>query len=151
MDNNSNALYLEIAKFKAGNFADYQSFYNLTSGYIYNLILAVVKDANAAANVNNLVYDRIYKSIGQLTDDSFFYQWAGTIATDESLNYLLQNGLVSIQAVAPDASDNVYASLDMFADTESYISADFMADEEKKRIVNEVISALSPVQQLVLQ
>lgn len=109
MDNNMQVLSAEISKLKAGNFNDYKNFYDITAPYIYKVITDIVKDPDASATVNSNVYNRIYKTINQLTDDNYFYQWAEAIAKEESFNYLNQSKPVVVPAVGISSGEGAVA------------------------------------------
>lgn len=143
----SPALSAEIQKLKAGNTESYEDFYNLSASYIYAMICDIVGTVDAAGAILNDTYSSIYQTISQLSDDRLFYQWAGRIATDKALAYILPNGFSVSQQVA--ASD--YPFEDVSFDHEPFIPEAFMQDMELQRIIKEEMDKLSPTQKVVMQ
>ena len=97
MDNTFNQqLNNEIEKLKVGDYTSYQNFYAQTSGYLYQIISNNVQEQDAANQIMNDLYTEIYGSIGtELTDNSQFFDWAGSKAQTITDTYVMTHNIVT--------------------------------------------------------
>lgn len=158
LDLNSQLSY-EINKLKAGNFQDYQSFYGLSAEYIYRLICSVINDENQSSAILTDVYNSIYQSIGNLQDNREFYVWAGRLATNTCVKYVLENLHDDVNE-ANDLSKTIIANQNIYgftiqnscvADSEAYIPAGIMKNNEVIRILREKMENLPIITKVILQ
>ena len=143
-----NQLYGEIDKLKQGNFQDYETFYNLTSQYIYKIIKDIVVEEGTSAQVMSTTYNQIYQTINTLADNSVFYMWAGQIATDESLKYVNSTGMTSIRF---EPAGEFYPYNTMNDDQEAFVPENVLSDMEIQRVIQNTIDGMEVGYKIVMQ
>lgn len=141
------ALLNEISRIKAGDFSNYEQFYNMTAGYVYKLICDVISDINVANEVLTDAYNRIYAEIPGLENINDFYGFAGRIATD--VTYARVNAMGVISLCTEETRSQVFEV--MSQDTEPIISEYVMSSEEVKRLFEEEIDKLPITAKIILQ
>ena len=124
MDNTFNQqLNNEIEKLKVGDYTSYQNFYEQTSGYLYQIISNSVQDQDVANQIMNDLYTEIYGSIGtELTDNSQFFDWAGSKAQTVTDTYVMTHNIVTGSRSNDTMKDTAIAaaanaSMDVFDNT----------------------------------
>lgn len=84
----------EIQKLREGNYTSYQKFYDMTSDYLYQILISDVKNPDVANELINELYMDIYANINaELADNSRFFEWAGNKARDLSTAYLMAHNI----------------------------------------------------------
>ncbi len=145
----------QLNKFKNGDFGGYESFYNETVNTVYTMLHTVVHDSNVATSLVPQVYDKIYQNVTSLEQTNGFYQWMAELANEEALGYLKENGWTEIHN---DSVDNTYEQTvagkfyDYAVEDEALtITEDAVLDISFVTRVQEIVTALSPMERIVFQ
>lgn len=145
----------QLNKFKNGDFGGYESFYNETVNTVYTMLHTVVHDSNVATSLVPQVYDKIYQNVTSLEQTNGFYQWAAELANEEALGYLKENGWTEIHN---DSVENTYEQAvdgkfyDYAVEDEALtITEDAVLDISFVTRVQEIVTALSPMERIVFQ
>lgn len=156
MSERNNQLSIEIDKMKQGNFAEYQSFYNLSSGYIYRMIWNLAGNEAVAAQILPGVYDSIYKRINELSNNTYFYQWAGLIATDMTMNYMRSQGqAINVSNMPnsnmPIANQTEFSYEDITEDKEPIFSEQTLQNFELQKQLMDRVDSFPLEHKIILQ
>lgn len=145
----------QLNKFKNGDFGGYESFYNETVNTVYTMLHTVVHDSNVATSLVPQVYDKIYQNVTSLEQTNGFYQWMAELANEEALGYLKENGWTEIHN---DSVENTYEQTvagkfyDYAVEDEALtITEDAVLDISFVTRVQEIVTALSPMERIVFQ
>lgn len=145
----------QLNKFKNGDFGGYESFYNETVNTAYTMLHTVVHDSNVATSLVPQVYDKIYQNVTSLEQTNGFYQWMAELANEEALGYLKENGWTEIHN---DSVENTYEQTvagkfyDYAVEDEALtITEDAVLDISFVTRVQEIVTALSPMERIVFQ
>ena len=145
----------QLNKFKNGDFGGYESFYNETVNTVYTMLHTVVHDSNVATSLVPQVYDKIYQNVTSLEQTNGFYQWMAELANEEALGYLKENGWTEIHN---DSVENTYEQTiagkfyDYAVEDEVLtITEDAVLDISFVTRVQEIVTALSPMERIVFQ
>ena len=145
----------QLNKFKNGDFGGYESFYNETVNTAYTMLHTVVHDSNVATSLVPQVYDKIYQNVTSLEQTNGFYQWMAELANEEALGYLKENGWTEIHN---DSVENTYEQTvagkfyDYAVEDEVLtITEDAVLDISFVTRVQEIVTALSPMERIVFQ
>ncbi|MCH4192085.1 MAG: sigma-70 family RNA polymerase sigma factor [Butyrivibrio sp.] len=147
---NDEELFDEIRKMQAGNIDTCRQVYNLSYNFIYKLIYDIVGDSEDNEQIMQEIYLKIYNQLESLYHVDEFYPWAGKIATNCILDYLITNRKMKIEEKEPgDESLAVeeYAS----EDTEKFIPESLLEDKQKLATVAEFINRLSEQEKVTVQ
>lgn len=79
-----------IVLMKQGDFSQYQEFNDMTKDYIYNIVYMVTGEADTANTAFATVYNDIFKTINQLTDENDFLRWAGIKASIAAFSVMME-------------------------------------------------------------
>lgn len=81
----------EIALIKsaqAGNTLAFNKLYYKYSGFTTNLLYHFLKDYDEARDINNLVWDKVYRKLSKFTDYSSFGGWLRILTNRTAIDYL---------------------------------------------------------------
>ena len=145
----------QLNKFKNGDFVGYESFYNETVNTVYTMLHTVVHDSNVATSLVPQVYDKIYQNVTSLEQTNGFYQWVAELANEEALGYLKENRWTELHN---DSVENTYEQMvagkfyDYAVEDEALtITEDAVLDTSFVTRVQEIVTALSPMERIVFQ
>lgn len=81
----------EIALIKsaqAGNMLAFNKLYYKYSGFTTSLLYHFLKDYDEARDINNLVWDKVYRKLSKFTDYSSFGGWLRILTNRTAIDYL---------------------------------------------------------------
>ena len=128
-----------------GDQDSFTTIYELSHRYLYTCVMHVVKDENTALDMLQETYLEISRNITQLSEPERFMSWAAVIANRKCFAYLKKKR--DLLLTAGEDEDNYF---DTIADDEAFIPESILQDQEKQRLVREIIDNLSDVQRLCL-
>lgn len=129
--------------YKRGERESFNTIYELSGGYIYTCIVYAVQDEEAAMDLMQDTYLEISTKLHQLENTDSFLQWATVIANRKCYAYLKKKKDILVE----DDEDGV-SYFDTITDDEKLIPDSILQDQEKQRIVRDIISSLSDMQRL---
>lgn len=142
-------LVREIQKLQISDYSSYTFFYDITAPYLYKVVISIAKIKEDADVIIQTVYQRIYQDINSLQNVSTFYNWAGCIATDESLRFLNVTNKLMFDAMPEGIGYFEYAFA--FQDNEEFIPENILVNNELNRLIQEMIDSLPIICHVVLQ
>ena len=81
----------EIALIKsaqAGEMSAFNKLYYKYSGFTTNLLYNYLKDYDEARDINNIVWDKVYRKLSKFTDYSSFGGWLRVLTNRTAIDYL---------------------------------------------------------------
>ena len=81
----------EIALIKsaqAGEMSAFNKLYHKYSGFTTNLLYNYLKDYDEARDINNIVWDKVYRKLSKFTDYSSFGGWLRILTNRTAIDYL---------------------------------------------------------------
>lgn len=132
-----------VESYQRGNQESFNAIYELSNGYLYTCILYVVQDAEAARDLLQDTYLEISSKLYQLENADKFLQWATVIANRKSYDYRRKKKDVLL--AESEEGDLIFETI---ADDEKLIPESILQDQEKQRLVREIINNLSDIQRL---
>ena len=81
----------EIALIKsaqAGEISAFNKLYHKYSGFTTNLLYNYLKDYDEARDINNIVWDKVYRKLSKFTDYSSFGGWLRVLTNRTAIDYL---------------------------------------------------------------
>lgn len=147
---NEQQLIAEIQYMKQGDFSRYELFYQMTSPFIYKVLLQVIGQETGASNVIADVYNRIYQEIVELDVNQEFYDWAGLIATDMALQFMNNE---SATAITPsmNVQDIPFTFTRASEDMEPLFAEDILNHTEVTQKIENRIQSFAAPTRLVMQ
>lgn len=94
--NEKEQLVAEIKKLQQKDFGTYETFYDLTSKYVYEVLNSIFENQDKSVALIEKVYKIVYDKITELKDYDKFYQWLGGVATDVALEEVNTNASMEI-------------------------------------------------------
>lgn len=134
-----------VKKIKAGDNAAFTDLYNESYKYLHTCVIHIVKDEDVAQDMIQDAYVEIYKNIGQLKDEAGFLGWAATIANRKCFAYLKKNKDLLVDEQTDDEG-NESDYFDTIADDEAFIPENILDNQEKIKIIRDIIDDLTDVQ-----
>ena len=134
-----------VESYQKGNQESFNSIYELSSGYLYTCILYVVQDEETARDLLQDTYLEISSKLYQLENADKFLQWATAIANRKCCDYRRKKRDVLLAE-----SEEGELIFETIADDEKLIPESILQDQEKQRLVREVINNLSDIQRLCI-
>lgn len=134
-----------VQKYKEGDSKAFEDIYRMSYAYLHTCIMHMVKDEDAAQDMLQETYMEISRSIEQLKDLNNFLSWAAVIANRKCLALLKKKN--SELLVQEDDWDDKEL-LEKIADNEEFIPESLMENQEKQRLMMEIIDGLTDMQRL---
>lgn len=134
-----------VDELKLGNEESFSEIYNLSNKYIFYVIMKITKNEEETYDLMQETYIQIYNKISTLEDSKAFLSWAGRIATNKTYRYMQKNR----KELLVD-KENEYIFDNTFEEREEFIPHEVLENEEKKRLIREIIESLSEVQKLTV-
>ena len=132
-----------VKSYQEGKQESFDSIYELSNGYLYTCILYVVQDEETARDLLQDTYLEISSKLHQLENADRFLQWATVIAKRKSYDYRKKKRDVLLEE--SEEGDLLFETI---ADDENLIPESILQDQEKQRLVREIINNLSDIQRL---
>ena len=139
----TNELAAAVKNFLNGDHDIFNKIYELSNRYLYTCIYYVVKDEEAAKDLLQETYLEISSKLNQLENTESFMSWAAVIANRKCLAYLKKNKEIRLEE-----SKEGETLIETIADDEKLIPESMIQDQEKQRLVREIINGLSDMQRL---
>lgn len=143
-------LFWHVEQLKSGNAQSYNRVYELSQKYIYKIINDIVKDHHATEDLMQETYLQIYNKIGSLQEAKAFYVWAGRIATNLTLRHI-QKYRKEVLVTEDEEGGTDFVFDTAAADNECFIPENILMDQEKQRLLGEILDNLSVDQKLSVQ
>ena len=143
-------LFWHVEQLKSGNVQSYNSVYELSQKYIYKIINDIVKDHHTTEDLMQETYLQIYNKIGSLQEAKAFYVWAGRIATNLTLRHI-QKYRKEVLVTEDEEGGTDFVFDTAAADNECFIPENILMDQEKQRLLGEILDNLSVDQKLSVQ
>lgn len=141
----SKDLETAVNSYKTGNEESFINIYNLSYSYLYVCIRHMVKDNDTADDMLQETYLEICKSIHQLENTENFLKWAAMIANRKCIAYLKKNGRIMLTEGNEEEREDFFERI---PDNEAFIPEEIMQDQEKIRLMREIIDGLSDMQRI---
>lgn len=139
----SEVLQKAVEKYRKGDEASFNELYQMSYGYLYTCAKHIVQQEELTQDMLQETYLEISKSILQLEKAENFLNWAAMIANRKCFAYLKkQNAIHTVQA-DEDLIENVM-------DDEAFIPEEILQNQEKQRLMREIIDGLSAEQRLCI-
>lgn len=132
-----------VKNYQEGKKESFDSIYELSNGYLYTCILYVVRDEETARDLLQDTYLEISSKLHQLENADRFLQWATVIANRKSYDYRKKKRDILLEE--SEEGDLLFETI---ADDENLIPESILQDQEKQRLVREIINNLSDIQRL---
>lgn len=143
-------LFAEVQKLKDGYTPSYNRVYELSSKYIYKIINDIVKNHHTTEDLMQETYVQIYNKIGTLQEARAFYVWAGRIATNLTLRHI-QKYRNEVLVTEDEDGGTEFVFDTAAADNDAFIPENILMDQEKQRLLSEILDGLSVDQKLSVQ
>ena len=132
-----------VKSYQEGKQESFDSIYELSNGYLYTCILYVVQNEETARDLLQDTYLEISRKLYQLENADRFLQWATVIANRKSYDYRKKKREVLLEE--GEEGDLLFETI---ADDENLIPESILQDQEKQRLIREIINNLSDIQRL---
>ena len=141
----SNKLIESVKKFQDGDKAAFEEVYKLSYAYLHTCIMHIVKDDDLAQDMLQETYLEICRNIGQLQNAEKFLGWSSVIANRKcfavvkkrNTEFLVRDHKLDEQEIAENISEH-----------EEFIPESFMENQDKQRMLMEIIDGLTDMQRL---
>lgn len=130
-----------VRNYQNGDTAAFDTLYQLSCRYLYVCIWKVLGNEEEGQDVLQETYMDIASSIMELKQVEAFLAWASVIANRKCYAHIRKNK----NEVLVDMEDELFGNLE--AD-EDFIPENVMQDQEKQRLIREIIDGLSKMQRL---
>lgn len=134
-----------VQRFREGDRAAFEGIYRMSYAYLHTCIMYVVKDEDAAQDMLQETYMEISRNIDQLKELENFLSWAAVIANRKCFAFLKKRN--SELLVHEDDWDDKEL-LEKIVDNEEFIPESLIENQEKKRLIKEIIDGLTDMQRL---
>lgn len=134
-----------VQKFQGGDSKAFEEIYRMSYAYLHTCVMHVIKDEDAAQDMLQETYMEISRNIGQLKDPENFLGWAAVIANRKCYALLKKR---NSDIFAHDDEWDDKDLLENIADNEEFIPDSIMEDQEKRRLLREIIDELPDMQRL---
>ena len=135
-----------VRGYQNGDRESFNRIYELSYRYLYTCVSRVVRDEEAAMDMIQETYLEISRNIGQLNQTEDFLSWAAMIGNRKCFAYLKKkNRTVLIGAGEGEEESDYFENI---ADDECFIPETILQDQEKQRLLREIIDGLSDMQRL---
>ncbi len=139
----SETLQRAVAKYRKGNEAGFNELYQGSYGYLYTCIKHIVQQEELTLDMLQETYLEISKSIGQLEKTENFLNWAAMIANRKCYAYLKKQNVLQVVQAEEEFLENV-------VEDEAFIPEEILQNQEKQRLMREIIDGLSAEQRLCI-
>ena len=139
----SETLQKAVAKYRKGNEAGFNELYQGSYGYLYTCIKHIVQQEELTLDMLQETYLEISKSIGQLEKTENFLNWAAMIANRKCYAYLKKQNVLQVVQAEEEFLENV-------VEDEAFIPEEILQNQEKQRLMREIIDGLSAEQRLCI-
>lgn len=130
-----------VRNYQKGDTAAFDTLYQLSCRYLYVCIWKVLGSEEESRDALQETYMDIASCIMELKQAESFLPWASVIANRKCYAHIRKNK----NEVLVDAEDEIFGNLE--AD-EEFIPENVMQDQEKQRLIREIIDGLSEMQRL---
>lgn len=121
-----------ISQAAAGNQQAFEEIYRKTNKKVYFTCLSFLKNKQDAADVTQEVYITVLQSLSDLKDPTVFEGWISRIAVNKCKDFLKKKRPVPVD-------DETLTLMIDSSDNEVLLPDDYVNDEEKRRIIMEII------------
>ena len=141
-------LIAAIERYRSGKQDEFEQIYNLSYKYLYVCIKHIVKEEETAGDMLQETYLEVSKNLSQLKSAEDFLNWAAVIAKRKCYAYLNKADKLVVTSVGESGEEREI--LDEIADDEAFIPESIIQDQEKSRLMKEIIDGLSDMQRLCI-
>lgn len=140
-----------IDRYKGGDKDSFRIIYDDTYKYLHTCVIHIVKDEDMAQDMIQETYLEICRNILQLNDPEVFYGWAATIANRKCFALMKKQKDFILYDDQQDNEDSEgSSSIDNIADDEQFIPESILQDQEKQRLMKDIIDGLPDVQRMCI-
>lgn len=141
----SDEIKIYVQKFQGGDKKAFESIYKMSYSYLHTCVIHVVRDEDTAQDILQDAYMEIIRNIGQLRDPENFLGWAAVIANRKCFALLKTRNRELLVYEKEEEQTNL---LENIADNEEFIPESLMQNQEKQRLMREIIDGLTDMQRL---
>lgn len=134
-----------VQKFQGGDKEAFESIYKMSYSYLHTCVIHVVRDEDIAQDVLQDAYMEIIRNIGQLRNPENFLSWAAVIVNRKCFALLKTRNRELLVYEKEEEQTNL---LENIADNEEFIPESLMQNQEKQRLIREIIDGLTDMQRL---
>lgn len=143
-----NMLYEAVERLKKGDNAAFTNVYKLSQKYLYSILYSIVNNDETVADLLQDTYFIIYKNIKTLKETRSFLKWAGCIATREAYRHLRK---YKKEVLLNEEDDEVSVFENIQEEKEEFLPEELLINNEKKRLIFNIIDNLSDEQKITVQ
>ena len=136
-----------VREYQKGKSECFQEIYEISYGYLYTCVIHIVKNEETAMDMLQETYMEISRSILQLKEPEKFLSWAAVISKRKCLAYLKKENYLLASDLETEDGEEFF---DNVSDSEELIPESILQDQEKQRLVREIIDGLSDIQRLCI-
>ena len=136
-----------VRKYQNGEKECFDRLYELSYPYLYTCMIHVVKDEETVVDMLQETYLEISRSITQLKNAEDFLSWSSTIGNRKCYAYLKKQKDVLLRLDSEEEGQDFFESI---PDDEAFIPETILQDQEKQRLMREIIDGLSDMQRLCI-
>lgn len=130
-----------VQSYQNGDIAAFDTLYQLSCRYLYVCIWKVLGSEEESRDALQETYMDIANCIMELKQAESFLAWASVIANRKCYAHIRKNK----NEVLVDTEDEIFGNLEV---DEEFIPENVMQDQEKQRLIREIIDGLSEMQRL---
>ena len=147
-----NAILLKLVKrIENGDQQAFEQLYNRTSGKVlYGTIRVYIKEADAADDVLQDTYIKVYNNIANLSSSANILGWIRTIAANTARDYLRKSKRFTEHEFSMDAENDDGDTIELEDDNLENLPEAQLDRRETARLMNEILDSLPEEQRLVL-
>lgn len=136
-----------VQKFQGGDKEAFEDIYKMSYGYLHTCVIHVVRDEDSAQDVLQDAYMEISRNIGQLRNPEDFLSWAAVIANRKCFALLKKRNRELLTYEDDEAQTGLLESV---ADDEEFIPESLIQNQEKQRLVRDIIDGLTDMQRFCI-
>lgn len=136
-----------VQKFQGGDKEAFEDIYKMSYGYLHTCVIHVVRDEDSAQDVLQDAYMEISRNIGQLRNPEDFLGWAAVIANRKCFALLKKKNRELLTYEDDEAQTDL---LENVADDEEFIPESLIQNQEKQRLMRDIIDGLTDMQRFCI-
>lgn len=136
-----------VREYQKGKSEYFDQIYEMSYGYLYTCVIHIVKNEETAMDMLQETYMEISRSILQLKEPEKFLSWAAMIGKRKCFAYLKKENYMLASELEGEDGEEFF---DTVSDSEELIPESILQDQEKQRLVREIIDGLSSIQRLCI-
>lgn len=136
----SDKLTESVIKFQEGDKSAFEEVYRLSYAYLHTCIIHIVKDSDITQDMLQETYLEICRNIGQLQKAQNFLGWASVIASRKCFAVIKKR----------NTEGSVHENTMNSSEQEEFIPESFMENQDRQRMIMEIIDGLTDMQRLCI-